>query len=224
MSTIYLIDHKPRSFYRAWEEFLKMSPVVSTKSESIRFFKTDFCEFFSRVHWSVPLVLYVPLTLYCFYQSWIYSNGSILNLSGFFLLGLLVWSLTEYLLHRFLFHFKPKGERVRRIFYFMHEVHHEYPNDALRLVLPPVESIPLAILLYFGLSAWLPSEIFFPFFSGFLVGYLCYDMIHFSTHHLPLRGKIGQFLKKYHLRHHFQTADRGYGVSSPLWDYVFRTQ
>ncbi len=90
--------------------------------------------------------------------------------------------------------------------------------------MPPVLSIPLAIVIFFGLSYLLIPGVFGPFFVGFGVGYLCYDMIHYSVHHLPMKGRMGQFLKAHHLRHHFQQSDRGYGVSSPFWDLIFRTR
>jgi sterol desaturase/sphingolipid hydroxylase (fatty acid hydroxylase superfamily) len=102
-------------------------------------------------------------------------------------------------------------------------IHHEYPQDSLRLVMPPVLSIPLAVLFYFGFAWLLPGRMFAPFFLGFGLGYLCYDMIHYSVHHLPLTGKVGQILKRHHLTHHFKEENRGFGVSSPLWDYIFGT-
>ena len=50
-----------------------------------------------------------------------------------------------------------------------------------------------------------------------------YDYIHFATHHFKMSSPAARFLKRYHLQHHFQHHDAKYGVSSPLWDYVFRT-
>jgi len=196
---------------------------TSTKDETVRLFKSDFFEFFTRVHWSVPLILYVPLMVFVFYQGLINPLSSVYSLVGFFLLGLFAWTLLEYLLHRLVFHFHVRGKLSEKIIYLFHGIHHAYPNDSWRLVMPPGVSIPLAFLFYFGFSALMPDYVFQPFFAGFGLGYLCYDMIHYSVHHLPLRSKVGQFLKSYHLRHHFQADNRGYGVSSPLWDIVFRT-
>ncbi len=200
-----------------------MTRVVSSKDETIRLFNSNFLEFFTRVHWSVPLILYVPLVLFCLWQAWHFSSVGWLTLTGGFIAGLLFWSLLEYILHRFLFHFSPKRPFLKRVFYLIHEVHHEYPQDSLRLVMPPVESIPLAILTYFGLQALLPAYFFFPFYAGLGIGYLCYDMIHFSVHHLPMKNPLAQRLKRHHLKHHFQEPDRGYGVSSPCWDHLLGT-
>lgn len=198
--------------------------VISSKNETVRLFKSDFMEFFTRVHWSVPLILFVPLMAYCLYRGWTFPGMTPIVFFSSLVTGLVAWSLMEYLLHRFLFHYHPKSPRLKRIFYLIHEVHHEYPQDSLRLVMPPIESIPFAITLWFLFSWLLSPSVFFPFFAGFAIGYLSYDMIHYSVHHLPMKNRAAQYLKKHHLKHHFTEPDRGYGVSSPCWDWVFRTQ
>lgn len=200
-----------------------MSPVVSAKDETVRLFKSDFLEFFTRVHWSVPLIIFLPVIFYCLWRSAALPGSNGLSLLTGLFAGLFSWSLLEYFLHRFLFHFTPKSVRLKRMFYLIHEVHHEYPQDSLRLVMPPVESIPLAILFWVVLRSILPAGIFFPFYAGLGIGYLAYDMIHYSVHHLPMRNPVAQWLKRHHLKHHFQEPDRGYGVSSPWWDRVFGT-
>lgn len=200
-----------------------MSGVVSAKDETIRLFKSDFCEFFTRVHWSVPLIIYLPLILYCLFEAVTLSTMTVPTFGISFMAGLISWSLLEYLLHRFLFHFKPKQAWLKRVFYVIHEIHHEYPSDSLRLVMPPIESVPLAILFWWGLSTLLPLTWFYPFFAGLVLGYLSYDMIHYSVHHLPMKNSIAKRLKAHHLRHHFKNPNREYGVSSPFWDWVFRT-
>ncbi len=200
-----------------------MSPVKSLRDESIELFRNDFLNFFTRVHWSVPLWLFIPLLLFAVFKT---LQNPLLNIPaacGNLALGIMAWTLVEYLLHRFLFHFKPKHAFARRIFYLVHEIHHEYPNDSKRLVMPPIESVPVAAFLYWGLGLLLPESIFFPFGVGLIIGYLSYDMIHYSVHRLPMKGKLGNFLKQYHLRHRFQQEHRGYGVSSPLWDLLFHT-
>ncbi len=200
-----------------------MAKVISAKDETVRLFKSDFCEFFSHVHWSIPLFLYLPLILFfvwnIFFQSQIEWVVALLLIGA----GLFAWTFTEYSLHRLFFHFKPQ-KYFKRVFYTIHEIHHDYPNDSTRLVMPPVLSIPLAILFYFVFSRLFPGDLWQPFYVGFGAGYLIYDMIHYTTHHVALRSSWGKFLKKYHLQHHFQEPDRAYGVSSPLWDVIFRSQ
>ena len=104
----------------------------------------------------------------------------------------------------------------------IHGVHHDYPNDATRLVMPPILSIPLAVIFYlmfrllFGASAPAIS-------AGFAFGYVCYDTIHYATHHFAMKQGVWRWLKHYHLRHHYRDDAAGFGVSTPLWDYVFGT-
>ena len=88
--------------------------------------------------------------------------------------------------------------------------------------MPPSVSVPLAFLFYgmflliFGRFA--PSA-----FAGLVFGYICYDMLHYATHHFQMKRGVLLWLKQYHLRHHYKDDHAGYGISSPLWDYVFRT-
>ncbi len=132
------------------------------------------------------------------------------------------------MLHRFVFHYEPKTERQEKIFFLFHGVHHAQPQLKTRLVMPPVVSIPLAFLFYglyylvvavlLGGPQWVA-----PLFSGFVVGYLIYVMTHYATHHFPMRSGYLKYLKRYHMMHHYKTPDQRFGVSSPLWDFVFGT-
>ena len=196
---------------------------VSNRDESVRMFKSDRLESLSHVHPAIPLVLYVPVVAYYLLRAvWdgLLAGGAIVVL---FALGVFLWTLTEYVMHRFVFHYEPTSTWGRQLHFIMHGVHHDYPNDATRLVMPPSVSVPLAFLFYGVFHATFGPERLGPAFAGFVTGYLCYDMIHYATHHFTMRGPIFGYLKKYHLRHHYQDEGRGYGVSSPLWDHVFRS-
>lgn len=196
---------------------------VSNKDESARLFESDFLELFTHVHWSVPIIIYLPVVLYFLVRT--VSQGVVTLPQGFslFVFGVLVWTLTEYLLHRFIFHYEPKSNWGKRLHFLTHGVHHDYPNDTKRLVMPPSVSIPLALLFYglFYLVAG-PNYVGL-FFAGFIFGYIGYDEIHYATHHAPLKGRVGLWLKHHHVLHHYRDPNKGYGVSSPLWDYVFGT-
>ena len=196
---------------------------VSNRDESVRMFKDDRLESLSHVHPAIPLVLYVPVVAYHLLRAvrdGLLAGGAIVIL---FALGMFLWTLTEYVMHRFVFHYEPTSTWGRQLHFIMHGVHHDYPNDATRLVMPPSVSVPLAFLFYGVFHATFGPERLGPAFAGFVTGYLCYDMIHYATHHFTMRGPIFGYLKKYHLRHHYQDEGRGYGVSSPLWDHVFRS-
>jgi sterol desaturase/sphingolipid hydroxylase (fatty acid hydroxylase superfamily) len=200
-----------------------MDPLyVSNKDESVRMFKSDFMEFCSHVHPITPVVLYVPLIVYMLYAA-LWRNGlSLLATGGLFLAGILIWTLLEYIIHRCIFHYEPRSGWGKKLHFIVHGVHHDYPNDATRLVMPPSLSIPLAVVFWVGFA--LIFGRFAPGISaGFAFGYVCYDSIHYATHHFPMKSRVGAWLKQYHLRHHYKDDEAGYGVSSPLWDYVFRT-
>ena len=108
--------------------------------------------------------------------------------------------------------------------FIIHGVHHDYPHDPMRLVMPPSVSIPLAILVLLRVPrACSGPEWSLPAFAGFLLGYLVYDMAHYHIHHHRSNNRLSLALRRYHYRHHFQQSDRGFGVTSPLWDRVFRT-
>jgi sterol desaturase/sphingolipid hydroxylase (fatty acid hydroxylase superfamily) len=137
--------------------------------------------------------------------------------------GVLFWTFTEYVLHRFVFHYEPSSAWGQNIHFLAHGVHHDYPNDSGRLVMPPAVSVPLAVLFYGFFSLLIPGAFLPAFFAGFLFGYICYDTIHYATHHSRMKGKVGHWLKHHHLQHHYLDNERGFGVSTPLWDYIFGT-
>ncbi len=199
-----------------------MKRYVSNNDESARMFKSNILEFFSHVHPSVPAIIYLPVVAYMLYKTTIIGVG-LAYAFPLFVLGLFIWSLTEYTLHRFIFHFVPKSSWGKQIQFLFHGVHHDYPNDSTRLVMPPVVSIPLALLFYFLFLKILGAFYLPPFFAGFILGYLSYDLTHYAVHHFSLHGKVSLYLKQHHMRHHYMDPDNNYGVSSPLWDFVFGT-
>jgi len=195
---------------------------VSNKNETVRMFKSDLMEFFSHVHPATPLVLYLPVIGYMLYAAFSQRQLSIFAIAALFALGVLIWTLLEYIIHRWVFHYEPKTRLGKQLHFIVHGVHHDYPNDARRLVMPPSVSIPLAIVFWVLFAVILGR--FAPAVSaGFGFGYVCYDSIHYAIHHFGMKRGVWLWLKQYHLRHHYHDDHAGYGVSSPLWDYVFRT-
>jgi len=199
--------------------------------QPIRLFKSDFLEFFTHIHPAVVVIIWLPVAVYFLWRGIAQWPASV-HPAGIplgFLLGVLLWTLTEYTMHRFVFHYEPKGERMQQLFFLFHGVHHAQPQLKTRLVMPPVVSIPLALVFY-GLFTAVFGRLFAaphlvaPVFAGFVLGYLAYDMIHYATHHWPMRWGYLKFLKRYHMMHHFKKPDAYYGVSSPLWDMVFGTR
>lgn len=196
---------------------------VSNKDETVRMFKNDFFEACSRVHPAVPVIVYIPVILYFLYRSIDVFSIPASDITMFVVLGIIVWTFAEYSLHRFIFHYKPNSELGERIHFIFHGVHHDYPSDSRRLVMPPSVSVPLAVLFYYLFFLILGNIFVAPFFIGFLTGYLFYDMTHYAVHHFNMHNRFWLALKKHHMRHHYLNPGKGYGVSSPLWDKIIGT-
>jgi len=184
-------------------------------------FASPLLDRFTRVHWTVVPAIFVPAIATFAYLA--LTNTRTTAVFGWLLVGYIVWTLTEYWLHRVVFHFEPEKGLGAKLHWMIHGVHHDHPNDPLRLVMPPSASLPLATLFAL-LFQWL-----FPFAAacgisaGFFAGYLFYDMTHYYVHHAKPRGPVGRKLRELHMRHHFQDDTTGYGVSAPWWDHVFGT-
>ena len=195
---------------------------VSNSEASTRMFKSSLFESLSKVHFSVPLFIYIPVIIFFSYLS-ITNNIGAPAFLLYFLIGLAVWTITEYLLHRFIFHYHPTSELGQQVHFIFHGVHHDYPRDKKRLVMPPAASIPLAALFYFLFSLIFTPVHLYAFFPGFLLGYLIYDMLHYAMHHHNFKSGIMKKIKQHHMLHHYQNPTKGYGVSSSLWDTILHS-
>jgi sterol desaturase/sphingolipid hydroxylase (fatty acid hydroxylase superfamily) len=193
-------------------DLLKASP---------RMFESSLLDRLSRVHPSVPLYIFVPaiVVLLTLGARELTTLATVGLLAG----GYLFWTLTEYWMHRLVFHFEPEEGIGARLHWIIHGVHHDHPNDPLRLVMPPSVSVPLALLFYLLFVTVLPTASANVFAAGFLAGYLVYDMLHYHVHHHRPRTRLGKLMRELHMRHHFQDDTRGFGVSAPFWDRVFGT-
>ncbi len=188
---------------------------------SPRMFDSDWLDRLSRVHPVVPPIIFAPAIalLFAFGQ----AGTPALEAMAWIIGGYVLWTLTEYWMHRLIFHFEPEEGVGARLHWIIHGVHHDHPNDPMRLVMPPSVSVPLAAVFLgvFVLAAGVPHAHLLG--AGFLAGYLVYDMTHYHVHHRKARTRLGRLLYELHMRHHFQDDTRGFGVSVPFWDYVFRT-
>ncbi|MCA9629075.1 MAG: sterol desaturase family protein [Myxococcales bacterium] len=139
--------------------------------------------------------------------------------------GVLGFTLLEYLLHRFAFHWDPGTDRQAKIrLFLMHGLHHEFPNDKRRLVAPPLMSWPIALVLFTTYWLLLDRNSAFVLFGGTCCGYLLYDWTHYYTHHFRSpKTRLGKLLRRAHAVHHFKLPQLNMGISSPLWDWVFGT-
>ncbi|WP_394829753.1 sterol desaturase family protein [Pendulispora albinea] len=193
------------------------------RPETTRMFESDFLEWFSRIHPATPFIAWIPVSSYVVYRSASRGDLSGLGIAGLFLLGVFAWTLAEYVLHRYVFHWTKDTPLGRRIHFLVHGVHHDFPNDKDRLVMPLGASIPLGVIFYALYYFTMGPRLGEPFFAGFVIGYLLYDGTHYAVHHFKQTTRIGKFLRRHHMMHHHADHDGGFGVSSPLWDLVFNT-
>jgi sterol desaturase/sphingolipid hydroxylase (fatty acid hydroxylase superfamily) len=185
-------------------------------------FENDLLDKLSRVHPSVPLIIFIPAILALAYLG--LDRNSVPAFLGLVVAGYVVWTLTEYWLHRVVFHYEPEEGIGARLHWIIHGVHHDHPNDPLRLVMPPSVSVPLALLFYGLFVLVLGGDAAPALATGFYAGYLFYDTTHYYVHHHRPKSWVGKKLREHHMRHHFQDHTRAYGVSAPWWDRVFGTQ
>src|SRR5690349_16436755 len=193
-------------------EYLKASPPM---------FKSGLLDRFTRVHHLVPVVIFLPAIVLLFAAG--VGRLGVLPAVLYAIGGYAFWTLAEYWIHRGIFHFEPEQGVGARLHWMVHGVHHDHPNDPLRLVMPPAASIPLAIIVV-GLIWLIAGNVHAPAVAaGFLIGYLIYDEVHYALHHHVPKSRLGKKLRELHMRHHFQDDERGFGISAPYWDRVFGT-
>jgi sterol desaturase/sphingolipid hydroxylase (fatty acid hydroxylase superfamily) len=177
----------------------------------------------TRVHPLVPLVLFAPVVVALLWRQTAQGQPYGL-LTALVTAGLLLWTVTEYGIHRFLFHLRPRRRAGIVLAYLVHGVHHAYPGDRGRLVMPPIVTVPLAGLFYLLFTGAAGVSIGEGLFAGFVAGYVGYDTAHYAIHARGGRTPWLAALRRNHMMHHFQYPDRRFGVSSTFWDHIFRTR
>ncbi|MCS6846726.1 MAG: sterol desaturase family protein [Anaerolineae bacterium] len=205
---------------------------VNYDQTPVRLLKSDFLERFTHVTPQAVLAIWLPVVAFFLVSGALHwpAEVSPLWFLAAFLFGVaLLWTFLEYVVHRFVFHFRPRNRTQWQLIFLFHGVHHYQPHIKTRLVMPPAVSIPGAILFYFLFYLVLDVILGMPFlvapmFAGTVLGYVGYDMIHYATHHLPAKGSVMKFLKRHHMEHHYKTPDARFGVSTSLWDQVFHTE
>lgn len=189
--------------------------------DSPKMFESRLLDALSRVHPAVVPAIFGPAIVLL--AAWGLEKVSVAGMLGLAVAGYAMWTLFEYWLHRVVFHFEPEEGLGARLHWIIHGIHHEHPNDPLRLVMPPSVSLPLGAVVFGAIYVVFGSRYAPGLGVGFFAGYLAYDMIHYYVHHFVPRGRLGRMLRERHMRHHFQDETKGFGISAPYWDEVFRT-
>jgi len=187
-----------------------------------RIFKSAYLEMLTKTHPLVIWGIYVPIIVLMLYRSNVKFGYAFAWMALMFVAGMLFWTFFEYLMHRFVFHFVADSPRAQRFIYVLHGNHHEYPRDKERLFMPPVPSLIIASAL-FTLQYLVIGNNAFMFFPGFILGYLMYGTMHYAIHawNPPFRW-MKPLWRNHHL-HHYKEQEKGFGVSTTIWDRVFGT-
>lgn len=185
-------------------------------------FKNPVLERLTRTHISAPLIIFggiaIGLMVYGFQHHYINAVTAPLLFLG----GVLVFTLIEYIFHRFVFHLHPKTEKQEKFAYTVHGVHHDYPKDKDRLAMPPILSL-LISSLFFGLYWLILGNLVYAFLPGFMIGYASYLWVHYMVHAFKPPKNFFKVLWVHHGIHHYKDPENAFGVSSPFWDVIFRT-
>lgn len=205
-----------------------MKPQVTTEFHEgqARIFKNPFLESLTKTTPIQNIIVYGIVILSLLYVAWSWIGLTIPYIAILFVCGVLSWTLAEYLLHRYVFHWVTEAKWSQRFHFIMHGSHHLYPTDKQRLLMPPVPGIIIGSLLFFVflLLFWMAGfpRLTFGFFPGFFSGYLAYSFVHRATHVMkPPKGF--RYLWHHHSLHHYKYPNKAFGVSNRFWDRVFGT-
>jgi sterol desaturase/sphingolipid hydroxylase (fatty acid hydroxylase superfamily) len=175
-----------------------------------------------RSFWIFPIVAFVLLH----FSLRVEAKRSAGELFVLFLSGVLAWTLLEYGLHRFVFHVQIplRNPRLRELVNTSHLSHHASPRDPTKVLVQPLYGLVISAMLYGLIYAAVRSPLSATVVMiGIWTGFLYYEAVHYRVHFsLSPSGLIAR-QRRSHFFHHFTNNKRCFGVTSPLWDYVFGT-
>ena len=189
--------------------------------QGIRLFQNELLERFTRISlagFAATWCILLPLVAW---TGW--GSAPLPVAAGLCAAGFGSWFIFEYAMHRYLFHWKPRHTMLARSVFIMHGNHHVDANDPMRCLMPPIASIPIALVVW-SLFALLIGPSGTWAFLGFMLGYVVYDVTHYACHQWPMKGRFGMVLKRHHMRHHHIDEAGNYAITALVLDRVFRTR
>ena len=141
-----------------------------------------------------------------------------------FLSGLLMWTVMEYIFHRVLLHHRFRGPFLHKVIASAHMRHHATPGDANHILVYPSFALVFSTIIYASLalltgSGYATTGII----SGIWAGFLYYEAVHYRVHVSLKSSGLLQRQRRAHFHHHFADSSTCFGVTSPIWDYIFGT-
>lgn len=214
-----ILHMNPPDLYQEWLHG------ASTGTSTIRIFQSNTLELLTHWPWWYIFPLWIPVICFMLYSSYLIHHSIVKN-ALVFVLGLLVWGLMEYIAHRWIFHYPSKTKTANFIHFFSHGIHHLTPLDTSRLTFPPPFSMAIGLVVYKAFINLLPYfNAVHALYAGVACGYMLYDAIHYYFHHGEafVWFKYLQYMKVRHMDHHYKNPNGNFGVSSPIFDFVFGT-
>lgn len=200
------------------------SKFISNDSGHTELFRNTWLNRLTRTHIAIPVTLFILYAAGLLYYTKTATELGNLTIILMFLLGVFVFTFAEYAIHRWLYH-PPEdaSEQYQKFTYTIHGHHHAYPKDKQRLAMPPALAIVIGTLLLF-LFELILDQYSFSFLAGFMVGYALYLLVHYSVHIFKAPNNFLKALWINHSIHHYSEEEEIlFGVSTPLWDYIFDT-
>jgi sterol desaturase/sphingolipid hydroxylase (fatty acid hydroxylase superfamily) len=186
-----------------------------------RIFKDQRLESLTKSSPKFAMFFYGCMITFFVLLSYRFTSLNIVQTLGYFSAGMIIWTLIEYIMHRYIFHIDKYFPKAKRFHYIVHGVHHEQPADKERLFMPPVPGMIMVAFL-FGFWYLLMGEFSFIFMAGITNGFLIYSFIHYTIHMNP-NTKLFRNQWFHHALHHYKYPDKAFGVSTQIWDLVFGT-
>lgn len=200
----------------------KNTKIRPKNSGSKQLFDNPILEKLSHTHIAIPVTLFFVAGFVLGFYAFTHTALAYWAIGTLFMVGAITFTFIEYWVHRSVYHIEPNTEARAKFQYIAHGVHHEYPKDKTRLAMPPIVAIIVAVSL-FSLFFVLMGEAAYAFFPGFIWGYAAYLLVHYSVHaYAPPKNFMKQLWIN-HAVHHYKDGNAVFGVSSPIWDYVFGT-
>ncbi len=195
---------------------------ISNQNVSPDIFKNKWLNYLTRTHILVPIGMVVAFSGWLIYRSSVHTDFSALKTALLFFTGFFVFTLAEYVLHRNLYHIEPTSEWRAKFAYAIHGAHHDFPKDKQRLAMPPL-GIIIYVTVFYAIFRLALGDYGYATLSGFAIGYVGYLGVHYCVHAFRPPNNFLKALWTNHAIHHYHDNTVLYGVSSPLWDYVFGT-
>ncbi len=192
------------------------------KTKQAQLFSNTIVEKLTRTHIAVPVMLFIAISTMLFYWSTVHTDLALSSIVWSFLIGLILFTWVEYNIHRYVFHISTSTPLRKKIQFIIHGIHHEFPKDKERLAMPPLLSLFIAYMLL-SLSKLIIGDFCYSFMAGFIIGYVIYISVHYIVHAFAPPHTIFKVLWINHAIHHYKNSNIAFGVSSPLWDYIYGT-